>query len=241
MRGYRWTRGRPPPTGCGRLAPWPELAQAGDDDGDSLEDRARQIFGASPPPPANLPDKSLDQELLFKFLLSEIAGQRGNLQLAAQGYLDMAKSTRDPRLARRATEIANYARLPEHRAGGVPAVVRHRQGQPAGAPGPGERPAEQQQAAGGQAASAGDAQRRRRHRARLPAIAEPAGQGRRQGRRSSPSPRIWPRATRRCPRRISPWRRRLSPPASTISPTPRPPRPCACGPTGTWARCCRRR
>ena len=66
----------------------------------------------TPPPPANLPDKSLDQELLFKFLLSEIAGQRGNLQLAAQGYLDMAKSTRDPRLAKRATEIANYARLP---------------------------------------------------------------------------------------------------------------------------------
>jgi len=94
------------------VSPWPELAQAGDDDGDSLEDRARQIFGASPPPPTNLPDKSLDQELLFKFLLSEIAGQRGNLQLAAQGYLDMARSTRDPRLARRATEIANYARLP---------------------------------------------------------------------------------------------------------------------------------
>jgi tetratricopeptide (TPR) repeat protein len=93
-------------------SPWPELAQAGDDDGDTLEERARQIFGNSPPPPSNLPDKSLDQELLFKFLLSEIAGQRGNLQLAAQGYLDMARSTRDPRLARRATEIANYARLP---------------------------------------------------------------------------------------------------------------------------------
>ncbi len=93
-------------------SPWPELAQAGDDDGDTLEERARQIFGNSSPPPSNLPDKSLDQELLFKFLLSEIAGQRGNLQLAAQGYLDMARSTRDPRLARRATEIANYARLP---------------------------------------------------------------------------------------------------------------------------------
>jgi len=93
-------------------SPWGELAQAGDDDGDTLEERARQVFGNAPPPPANLPDKSLDQELLFKFLLSEIAGQRGNLQLAAQGYLDMAKSTRDPRLAKRATEIANYARIP---------------------------------------------------------------------------------------------------------------------------------
>ncbi len=98
--------------GAWPLSPWSDLAQAGDDDGDGLEDRARQVFGTAPPPPANLPDKSLDQELLFKFLLSEIAGQRGNLQLAAQGYLDMAKSTRDPRLAKRATEIANYARLP---------------------------------------------------------------------------------------------------------------------------------
>ncbi len=95
------------------LEPWPSLAQAGDDeDEDALEERARRIFGDAPPAPTNLPDKSLDQELLFKFLLSEIAGQRGNLQLAAQGYLDMARSTRDPRLARRATEIANYARLP---------------------------------------------------------------------------------------------------------------------------------
>jgi tetratricopeptide (TPR) repeat protein len=95
------------------LEPWPGLAQAGDGaDEDTLEERARRIFGDAPPVPTNLPDKSLDQELLFKFLLSEIAGQRGNLQLAAQGYLDMARSTRDPRLARRATEIANYARLP---------------------------------------------------------------------------------------------------------------------------------
>ena len=95
------------------LEPWPSLAQAGDDqDEDALEERARRIFGDAPPAATNLPDKSLDQELLFKFLLSEIAGQRGNLQLAAQGYLDMARSTRDPRLARRATEIANYARLP---------------------------------------------------------------------------------------------------------------------------------
>jgi len=87
-----------------------DLAQAEEGD-ESLEDRARRVFGTSAPP-ANLPDATLDQELLFKFLLSEIAGQRGNMQLAAQGYLDMAKSTRDPRLAKRAVDIANYAKLP---------------------------------------------------------------------------------------------------------------------------------
>ena len=86
------------------------LAQQ-DDDEESLEQRARRVFANQPPPPSNLPNTALDQELLFKFLLSEIASQRGNAQLAAQGYLEMARSTRDPRLARRATEIATYARL----------------------------------------------------------------------------------------------------------------------------------
>jgi tetratricopeptide (TPR) repeat protein len=84
--------------------------EAGDEEEETLEDKARRIF-ASEPGDRNLPNADLDQELLFKFLLSEIAGQRGNLALAAQGYLEMAKTTRDPRLARRATEIASYARL----------------------------------------------------------------------------------------------------------------------------------
>ena len=88
-----------------------QFAQQSGDDDESLEERARKIFQTQPPPATNLPGTALDQELLFKFLLSEIAGQRGNMQLAAQGYLEMAKSTRDPRLARRATEVASYARL----------------------------------------------------------------------------------------------------------------------------------
>ena len=87
------------------------LAQADDDeDGASLEERARACFG-NKPMRGTLPDNELNQELLFKFLLSEIAAQRGNLQFAAQGYLEMAKNTRDPRLAKRATEIAAYGRL----------------------------------------------------------------------------------------------------------------------------------
>src|SRR6266571_2100693 len=44
-------------------------------------------------------------------LLAEIAGQRGNLGLSAQAYVDLAKRTRDPRIARRATEVALYARM----------------------------------------------------------------------------------------------------------------------------------
>jgi len=99
------------------------LSQLSDGDGDeeddsaaeapsseSLEQRAQRVFGSSAPR-GTLPENTLNQEILYKFLLSEIAGQRGNSQLAAQGYLDLAKSTRDPRLAKRATEAAFYAKM----------------------------------------------------------------------------------------------------------------------------------
>jgi len=59
----------------------------------------------------NLPKQELTQNILYEFLLAEIAGQRGNVTLAAQAYVDLAKQTRDPRIARRATEIALYARM----------------------------------------------------------------------------------------------------------------------------------
>src|SRR5204863_1981481 len=39
--------------------------------------------------------------------------QRGDNGLAAQTFLDLAKRTRDPRVARRAVEIANQSRMPE--------------------------------------------------------------------------------------------------------------------------------
>ena len=100
------------PTGRVAAAAWTEHWRRQDDeDGPAAwrSGRAR-VFG-NKPLRGTLPDNELNQELLFKFLLSEIAGQRGNLQLAAQGYLEMAKTTRDPRLAKRATEIAAYGRL----------------------------------------------------------------------------------------------------------------------------------
>jgi tetratricopeptide (TPR) repeat protein len=78
------------------------MVQADDND---FEERARRVLGD-----ASLPARNLDEELLYKFLLAEIASQRENLQVAAQAYLDLAKNTRDPRVARRATEVALQAR-----------------------------------------------------------------------------------------------------------------------------------
>src|SRR5882672_3728989 len=55
------------------------------------------------------PNQDLTENLLYEYLLAEIAGQRGNVALSAQAYVDLAKRTRDPRIARRATEVALQA------------------------------------------------------------------------------------------------------------------------------------
>jgi tetratricopeptide (TPR) repeat protein len=57
-----------------------------------------------------LPKQQLTGEVLFEFLVSEIAGQRGMLGVAKEGYLDLAKKTQDPRIAERAAEIAIFSR-----------------------------------------------------------------------------------------------------------------------------------
>src|SRR5262245_53546552 len=60
---------------------------------------------------SNYPNQDLTENILYEYLLAEIAGQRGNVALSAQAYVDLAKRTRDPRIARRATEVALYARM----------------------------------------------------------------------------------------------------------------------------------
>ena len=58
----------------------------------------------------NLPKQDLTPELLYQFLLAEIAGQRGEIGLSKSVYLDLARKTKDPRVAQRAAEIAVFAR-----------------------------------------------------------------------------------------------------------------------------------
>ncbi len=57
-----------------------------------------------------LPKQELTGQILYQALLAEIAGQRGDFGLSASAYLDLARSTRDPRVARRAAEIALHGR-----------------------------------------------------------------------------------------------------------------------------------
>jgi predicted Zn-dependent protease len=56
-----------------------------------------------------LPKLVLTNQILYQYLVAEIAAQRGELKLASEAYLDLAKQTRDPRIAKRATEVAIYA------------------------------------------------------------------------------------------------------------------------------------
>lgn len=55
---------------------------------------------------------SANPEFVYKYLLGEIAGQRGDITLASQLFLDLAKQTRDARLAERAAKAAAYANQP---------------------------------------------------------------------------------------------------------------------------------
>lgn len=53
-----------------------------------------------------LPNVQLSNELLYEFLLTEIASQRGHKALATESSADLTRKTRDPRLARRAAQLA---------------------------------------------------------------------------------------------------------------------------------------
>ncbi|MCW5627067.1 MAG: hypothetical protein KIT73_20285, partial [Burkholderiales bacterium] len=93
-----------------RLTPRLLLAEEGGDMA-SPEEPPVDMLARPPVPAANLPKQELTRDILYKLLLAEIAGQRGNVRLSARAYLDIAQSTRDPRLARRATELAMVGRF----------------------------------------------------------------------------------------------------------------------------------
>ena len=69
-----------------------------------------------PKPERVKPDRpkiELTEDILFKVLLAEVAGQRGKIDVAVENYLELARATRDPVVIERATRIAVYARNDE--------------------------------------------------------------------------------------------------------------------------------
>jgi len=55
---------------------------------------------------------SLSSDFIYKYLVGEIAGQRGDLATSGSIFYDLAKTERDPGLAERAAKIAVYANIP---------------------------------------------------------------------------------------------------------------------------------
>jgi len=54
--------------------------------------------------------QGLTAEIMYRLLVGDVALQRGDAALAARAYYEAARDTRDPRIARRATEISLAAR-----------------------------------------------------------------------------------------------------------------------------------
>jgi len=55
---------------------------------------------------AAYPKIELSSQMLYTFLLADIAAQRGQKELAAQAYMELAKTTRDLRAVRRAAQLS---------------------------------------------------------------------------------------------------------------------------------------
>ncbi len=77
------------------------------------ESAAKQARRAAPPP-ASVSEQERSADVLgrtvFQVIVGELALQRGENELAATAYADLARRTRDPKVLARATEIALFAR-----------------------------------------------------------------------------------------------------------------------------------
>jgi tetratricopeptide (TPR) repeat protein len=66
-----------------------------------------------PAPQKTVAQTQLSSEFVYKYLVGEIAGQRGDLGLASNIFLELAKTSKDPRLAERAAKAAVYGNKPK--------------------------------------------------------------------------------------------------------------------------------
>lgn len=82
-------------------------------DTDATADSQAVTQDVAPIPERVLPKRpkvELTEDILFKVLVAEIAGQRGKIDIAVENYLELARTTRDPVVVERATRVAIYAR-----------------------------------------------------------------------------------------------------------------------------------
>ncbi|MFO1313891.1 MAG: tetratricopeptide repeat protein [Burkholderiales bacterium] len=65
----------------------------------------------APQPPSREDTSGLTADIFYRVILGDVALQRGEASLAARAYYEAAREARDPRLARRAAEVAFAARM----------------------------------------------------------------------------------------------------------------------------------
>ena len=68
------------------------------------------ILANAKPDPSSNSDNYTNPDLIFRLLLAEIASQRGELNLASELFLDLAKQTDSALLAERATRLTGVTR-----------------------------------------------------------------------------------------------------------------------------------
>jgi tetratricopeptide (TPR) repeat protein len=91
--------------------PAPSTARAEDAPNEAVDESARnQRLAERAKEREKLPKQQLTGEVLYHLLMAEIGGQRGAAGQSVQHLLRAARLTRDPRVARRATEAALYER-----------------------------------------------------------------------------------------------------------------------------------
>jgi tetratricopeptide (TPR) repeat protein len=90
-----------------------EWQDVDEEDADAESDDENRAEGIESLQAQTFPIQELDEKTLYEFLFAEIAGARGQLKLSAEMHLELARRTRDPRIARRAAQFAVAAKEPQ--------------------------------------------------------------------------------------------------------------------------------
>lgn len=80
--------------------------QAASADNDASQEQAVDTKPVGAAKGEGLPSVYLDSDLLYEILTADFAYSQGDYRLAFEGMMDAAKKTQDPRLAKRAAEVA---------------------------------------------------------------------------------------------------------------------------------------
>jgi len=90
--------------GCNAFPNGGGVAVAQDNSGTESQDPVAQTSENSVAP------ASMDSQLMYEILIAELAGRRGQLDVAMAGYLRASERTNDPRVSERATRLAIFGR-----------------------------------------------------------------------------------------------------------------------------------